>query len=82
MPIPDETIRRLTGPPSPELLQRVARELYEIEPLGHPAKYESGEAVVEWDSPLLSDDARKRCAHYAATIIASWQRAVMEQAGG
>jgi hypothetical protein len=32
----DDIIRRLTEPPSPELLQRVARQLYEIEPLRHP----------------------------------------------
>ena len=74
----DDIIRRLTGPPSPELLQRVARELYEIEPLRYGGKYGSGDVVVEWDSPMLSDDARAKCTLYAATIIASWLRAVLE----
>jgi hypothetical protein len=66
------TIRRFTEPPSPEILQRVARELYEIEPL------RCGDIVVAWDSPLLSENARAKCALYAGTIIASWQRIITE----
>lgn len=82
MAVPDNVLRRLIEPPSADLLQRVARELYEIEPLRYGGKYGDGEFVVEWDSPLLSDEVRKRCARYAAAIIASWQKAVMELAGG
>ena len=44
--------------PRSELLQRVALERYEIEPLVHPGKYGDGEIIIEWDRPLLSDDAR------------------------
>ncbi|QEH36475.1 hypothetical protein OJF2_50390 [Aquisphaera giovannonii] len=78
MAIPDETIRRLTEPPSAELLQRVARELYETEPLRGSMPYGGGDFVAEWDSPMLSDGARECCRRYAATVIASWQRAVLE----
>lgn len=81
MPFSDEMIRKLTEPPSYELLRRVARELYEVEPLVQPGNYGSGETVVERDSPMRNDAAREWCAHDAATIIASWQRAVMDQAG-
>jgi hypothetical protein len=50
----------------------VARELYEIEPL------QIGDTIVAWESPLLSDNARQKCAMYAGAIITSWQRAVLE----
>lgn len=72
----NDVIRRLTEPPSPELLQQMARELYEIEPL------RVGDNVIPFDSPILSDDAREKCALYAGTIIASWQRAVLAGTGG
>ena len=37
-----------------------------------------GDVVVAWDSPMLSDNARAKCIQYAAAIIGSWQRAVLE----
>lgn len=77
----DELIRRLAEPPTPELLERVARELYEAEPLRGSMHYGGGDFVAAWDGPMLSDDARAICRRYAATVIASWQRAVVQQAG-
>jgi hypothetical protein len=73
----EETIRRLTEPPSPELLERVARELLETEPLRSSTPYGGGDFLAAWDSPILSDDAQAICRCYAATVIASWQRAVL-----
>lgn len=74
----DETVRRLTEPPSPELLERVSRELYETEPLRGSMPYGGGDFVAAWDSPMLSDGARECYRRYAATVIASWQRAAIE----
>lgn len=70
----DDRYRRLAEPPSAEMLQRMARELYEIEPL------RVGDNAIPFDSPILSDTAREKCVLYAGTIIASWQRTVL--AGG
>lgn len=77
MTFSEETIRRLTEPPTPELLERVARELYETEPLRCSMPYGGGDFVAEWDGPMLSDGARECCRRNAATVIASWQRAVL-----
>lgn len=43
----DKFIRRLIEPKSPELLQRVARESDETEPLGHGSMNRDGETAID-----------------------------------